>query len=115
MNEVVGTLTTLVVFALILRVQRASHTLGHAPEGRNGEGSPSCRFGAQPYCFEDGGGRAFNETPQEWRLRSLDPACEPRELVAPLLNTSRRTGPSANQLVIMIFGDRCAWLASAVV
>ena len=61
---------------------------------------------SSPTFSGDGGKAKFNGTPQEWRLLPLDPACEPRQLVAPLLNASRHAVPSAEQLVIMFFGDR---------
>ena len=69
-----------------------------------------CRFGSQAYFFEDGG-TAFNEAPPEWRLRAFDSACQPRQLLATLFNASSSgddSGGSAQQLVIAMYGDRCA-------
>ena len=71
-----------------------------------GHQSEGCRFGVQPYIFVDAGGTLFNETPQEWSLLPFDAACQPRELVSPLLNASRSAEPRDDKLVIMLFGDR---------
>ena len=57
---------------------------------------------------EDSGSAKYNEMPAEWRLRTYDPACEPRELVAPLLNATLQGEPRDDRLIILMFGDRCA-------
>ena len=102
---IVITTLALVGVGLVWRSQLpVSHGFPRARDGRRD--SEGRRFGVQPYFFGDGGKAKFNGTPQEWRLLPLDPACEPRQLVAPLLNASRHAVPSAEQLVIMFFGDR---------
>ena len=101
-SAIVTTLATAAALALVWRsglVHRHVQILS---------GHGSCHYGDQPYYFLRSGSSAFNETPHAWRLRPLDAACEPRELVAPLLNASGDPEPSARPLVIMLFGDRRA-------
>jgi len=92
--------------AVVWRTQdplsRARTTLRHHSQTRD------CQYGTQSYFFEDADGTAFNQTPQEWRLLPFDAACEPRELVGPLLSASRSAVPQDDKLVIMLFGDRRA-------
>ena len=71
-------------------------------------GRGHCAYGAQPYFFEESGPITFDQPPAEWRAVSLDADCAPRQLIEPLLNASRRGEPSADRLVIMLFGDRQA-------
>ena len=108
LSAVATTLTGVVVCALLLQhVKQPAH--GAARHGgRAGERLPGCDFGGQPYYFEDSGSAAYDVTPPEWRPRAFDAACEPRDLVGPLLNASLRAEPSENPLVILTFGDRCA-------
>ena len=74
-----------------------------------------CQYGVQNYYFEGAGSARYNETPQphDWRLLALDPACQPRSLIGPLINASRRAEPRPEPLVIMFFGDRCTPTAYA--
>ena len=89
------------VLAFVWRAQQAHDAARSYTDG--------CQLGRQPYYFDDGGSAKFNETPQphDWRLLSLDPACQPRQLVAPMINASRRAVPRAAPLALMFFGDRC--------
>ena len=67
-----------------------------------------CRFGSQPYYFEDNA-VAFNETPSKWRLRAFEKACQPKQLFKAMTNASIRGDDGrggGRQLVIALFGDR---------
>ena len=68
--------------------------------------SGTCRYGDQPYFFEESGPMTFDEAPDSWRVVPLDGACAPRELVTPLLNASRLGKTSEKRPVLMFFGDR---------
>ncbi len=109
LNAVVSTVAAVAVCALLWRVHDPH--AGALLTGQSGgvDWPPGgCQYGAQPYYFEDSGSAQFNDTPGEWRLRTFDSACEPRQLVEPLLNASRGGQRRADPLVILIFGDRCA-------
>ncbi len=104
-------LTAFACFLLFAVIWRAQGLQESPFAARITATSPDCRYGSQPYYFEDNAA-AFNETPLEWRLHAFASACQPRQLFAAMINASVRgndSSGSGRQLVIAMFGDRCVY------